>query len=136
MRLLTRIAVAAGLPMALIAGTALPGAAAVTAQKVLTADQIASRANADMKKAKTYRVWGPVKDGSKLENMNVTRGSNGCEGTFSLGGPPISFVQIGATTWLELTGRADGTAMTIYVTMAAAPDINASVTIYPPWTSG
>jgi len=48
--------------MALIAGTALPGAAAVTAQKVLTADQIASRANADMKKAKTYRVWGPVKD--------------------------------------------------------------------------
>jgi hypothetical protein len=95
---------AIALPLAVTAGTALPGAAVVAVPNTLTANQIASRANADLKAAKSFHVSGTLTESGHHGSLNVTRGRNGCKGTYSFG-TPVGFVQIGSTAWLEVDGQ-------------------------------
>jgi len=104
-RLITKFVAAAALPLAVTAGTALPVAAVTAVPNTLTANQIASRANADLKAAKSFHVSGTFTDQGNHGSLNVTRGRNGCEGTYSFGGTPVTFVQIGGTAWLEVSGQ-------------------------------
>jgi hypothetical protein len=104
MRIITRIVAAIAPPLIIAAGT-ISGASAVTTPAGLTANQIASRANADLKAATTFHVWGQVTEGGSRGSINITHGSNGCEGTFTFGSTSVSFVQIGSTTWLEVEGQ-------------------------------
>jgi hypothetical protein len=104
MRLIAKIVAAVALPLAVTAGTALPGAAVVAVPNTLTANQIASRANADLKAAKSFHVSGTLTESGHHGSLNVTRGRNGCKGTYSFG-TPVGFVQIGSTAWLEVDGQ-------------------------------
>jgi hypothetical protein len=114
MKLALKATAAIALPLLFAAGTALPSAAATTAAKALTANQIAAKARADMKAAKSFHMWGTVNvpgHGGGSDALNVTSGHNECSGTSTSSGTTIGWVQIGSTTWLQVAG-APWTQMT------------------------
>jgi len=92
------VAAAVALPLVFAVGAVVPGGAAMAAGP--TANQLASKALASLKTAKTYHLWGSNGSGKNALTLNVTRGTNGCKGTESSDGSAVSFVQIGGTTWL------------------------------------
>src|ERR1700677_2411850 len=104
MKLALKAAVAVALPLIFAAGTALPSAAATTTAKTLTANQIAAKAKADLKAAKSFHMWGTVSRGGTNDKLNVTSGHDECSGTLTSSGTTIGWVQIGSTTWLQVAG--------------------------------
>jgi hypothetical protein len=94
------VATAIAVPLVLCAGAGVTGGVAMAAGP--TAEQVARHATADLKAAKTYHFWETTGSGKKAIKQNVTRGTNGCEGTVSDAGTTTSFVQIGSTTWLKV----------------------------------
>lgn len=96
------VAAIVAVPLVFAAGAVMPGGSAMAAGP--TANQLASKALANLKAAKTYHLWGNSGSGKAAVTVNVTRGTNGCKGSESVGGSAFSFVQIGATTWLEEGG--------------------------------
>jgi hypothetical protein len=73
----------------------------------LTADQIASKANDDLKTASSYRLSGSITTSGSTETVKLSRGAGKCAGTISVGNQPITFVQIGATEWIRLGSGGD-----------------------------
>jgi hypothetical protein len=67
----------------------------------LTADQIAGKANADLKAAKSFRVSGALSVGGVSEGIDLTSAGDKCSGKITTGGTSERFVQIGATLWLN-----------------------------------
>ena len=68
----------------------------------LSADQIASNANADLKAASSYHVSGTITAGGVAETDDLTSESGKCKGTISLGsGTSITMVLIGKTLWVK-----------------------------------
>jgi hypothetical protein len=49
----------------------------------MDANQITTKAFADLKAASSVHVTGPSNDGGQLYNLNVTLGVNGCNGSFA-----------------------------------------------------
>ncbi len=82
-------------------GSALPTSSA------LSADQIAGKANADLKAATSYRLSGTIATSATPETMKLTHAAGNCAGTISIGNQPISFVQIGSTAWIRLGSGGD-----------------------------
>lgn len=68
----------------------------------LSADQIASRATANLKVVSSVHVAGTVKDSSQNIALNLTLGTQGCTGTMGIKGEG-SFVllKIGKTLWIK-----------------------------------
>jgi len=107
MKLALKAAVAVALPLLFAVGTALPSAAAPTTAKALTAGQIAAKARADLKAAKSFHMWGTINvpgHGGGNDALNVTSGHNECSGSSTSSGTTIRWVQIGGTTWLQVAG--------------------------------
>jgi hypothetical protein len=107
MKLALKATAAIALPLLFAAGTALPSAAATTAAKAPTANQIAAKARADLKAAKSFHMWGTINvpgRGGGSDALNVTSGHDECAGTSTSSGTTIGWVQIGSTTWLQVAG--------------------------------
>jgi hypothetical protein len=68
----------------------------------LSADQIASRATADLKVVSSVHVKGSVQSSGQNIALNLTLGTQGCTGTMGIGGEG-SFVllKIGKTLWIK-----------------------------------
>jgi hypothetical protein len=68
----------------------------------LSADQIASRATADLKVVSSVHVKGSVKSSGQNIALNLTLGTQGCTGTMGISGEG-SFVllKIGQTLWIK-----------------------------------
>jgi hypothetical protein len=81
----------------------------------LTAEQIGSKANADLKEAKSFHVSGSITAGNEI---NLTSTSGKCSGKITDSGTTERFVQIGATLWIN-TG---GTSMYIKTSTAGSPN--------------
>jgi hypothetical protein len=68
----------------------------------LNADQIASKANTDLKTASSYRMSGTITGGGTSETEDLTSGSGNCAGTFTFGSSTaITLVLIGKTLWVQ-----------------------------------
>ena len=68
----------------------------------LTADQIAARAQADLKSASSVHVAGPVTDSGQTFVLNLTIGPRGCTGTMtSPGKGSFRLLQIGRKLWFK-----------------------------------
>jgi hypothetical protein len=81
----------------------------------LTAEQIGSKANADLKAAKSFHVSGSITAGN---DINLTSASGNCSGKITDSGTTERFVQIGATLWIN-TG---GDSMYIKTSTAGSPN--------------
>jgi hypothetical protein len=68
----------------------------------LSADQIASRATADLKVVSSVHVKGSVQSSGQNIALDLTLGTQGCDGTMGIGGEG-SFVllKIGKTLWIK-----------------------------------
>ncbi len=73
----------------------------------LSADQIASKANADLKAASSYHFSGTIVMSGTTQTLKLTRGAGTCAGTITIGNQPISFVQIGTTEWVQVGGGSE-----------------------------
>ncbi|MBV9448378.1 MAG: hypothetical protein JO345_21035 [Streptosporangiaceae bacterium] len=73
----------------------------------LSADQIASKANADLKAATSYHLSGTLDISGTTETMKLTHAAGNCAGTISIGNQPISFVQVGSTAWVRAGSGGD-----------------------------
>lgn len=67
----------------------------------MSADQIASKANADFKAASSYRISGTISLSGTAETLKITRGVGKCAGMVSVGNQPVTFVVIGSTAWID-----------------------------------
>jgi hypothetical protein len=94
------VAAAVAVPLFLAAGAVVPAAMAAGP----TASQLASKASADLKAAKTYRMSSITGSGKEAVSTKVTRGSNGCEISLTNDGSTVGFIQIGSTTWTGADG--------------------------------
>jgi hypothetical protein len=81
----------------------------------LTAEQIGSKANADLKHATSFHVSGTISAG---DDIDLTSTGSKCSGKITAGGTTERFVQIGATVWIN-TG---GTSMYIKTSTAGSPN--------------
>jgi hypothetical protein len=94
------VAAAVAVPLLFAAGAVVPAAMAAGP----TASQLASKANADLKAARTYRLSSTIGSGKDAVSTKVTRGSNGCEISLTSDGSTVGFIQIGSTTWTGVSG--------------------------------
>ena len=114
----SRRAVAATLLGAAILGTAACGASAssspagsnttATASASgnplagLTADQIASKATADLKAVSSVHIAGSAADSGQTFVMNLTIGAKGCQGTLTVKGEgSFALLKIGPSFWIK-----------------------------------
>ena len=68
----------------------------------LTADQIASRATADLKVVKSVHVSGSVQSSGQNIALNLTLGTKGCTGTMAIKGEgSFILLKIGQTLWIK-----------------------------------
>lgn len=95
-------------------GTSAPSGATATATATasasasvnplagLTADQIASRATADLKVVASVHVAGSGTDSGQTVGMDLTLGTRGCTGTLSVKGEgSFALLRIGSTVWIK-----------------------------------
>jgi len=82
------VAAAVAVPLFLAAGAVVPAAMAAGP----TASQLASKASADLKAAKTYRMSSITGSGKEAVSTKVTRGSNGCEISLTNDGSTVGFI--------------------------------------------
>lgn len=73
----------------------------------LTADQIASKANANLKAAASFHLYERSTINGSTETEDLTGRSGECKGTYSIGGTTVTFVLIAKTLWVEV--NKDGT---------------------------
>ncbi len=94
---------------AALAGAAILGSVAACSSSAqggaldgLSADQIASRATADLKVVSSVHVKGSVQSSGQTIALNLTLGTQGCSGTMGIEGEG-SFVllKIGKTLWIK-----------------------------------
>lgn len=83
-------------------GSTAPAGAQGGALNGLSADQIASRATADLKVVSSVHVKGSVQSSGQTIALNLTLGTQGCTGTMGISGEG-SFVllKIGKTLWIK-----------------------------------
>jgi hypothetical protein len=68
----------------------------------LTADQIASKATADLKAVSSVHMTGSVTDSGQAYVMNLVMGTKGCHGTLSVKGEgSFRLLQIGKKLWIK-----------------------------------
>jgi hypothetical protein len=68
----------------------------------LSADQIASRATADLKAVSSVHVAGTAKSSGQVIELNLTLGSRGCTGTMGIKGEgSFILLKIGKTLWIK-----------------------------------
>jgi hypothetical protein len=68
----------------------------------LTADQIASKATADLKAVSSVHMTGSVRDSGQTYVMNLVMGTKGCQGTLSVKGEgSFTLLQIGKKLWIK-----------------------------------
>lgn len=68
----------------------------------LTADQIASKATADLKAVSSVHMTGSVTDSGQTYVMNLVMGTKGCHGTLSVKGEgSFTLLQIGKKLWIK-----------------------------------
>ena len=90
------------------ASSSTASGSALSTSSALSADQIASKANADLKAATSYHLSGRIAAGGTTETEDLTSGSGKCKGNISLGSSTsITLVLIGKTLWIE--ADKDGT---------------------------
>jgi hypothetical protein len=91
-------------------GAVLVGAAATSAfaapahrpHVALTADQIASKANADLQSASSYRIYSSVSADGISISVSATATVQGCELTLNLGGGITeNILSIGTSEWIQ-----------------------------------
>lgn len=68
----------------------------------LSADQIASRATADLKVVKSVHVAGTATSSGQVVNLNLTLGTRGCTGTMGIKGEgSFILLKVGKTLWIK-----------------------------------
>ena len=68
----------------------------------LTADQIATKAEADLKAASSVHIAGPVTDSGQTYVLDLTLGPKGCTGTMAMPGKgSFLLLQIGKKLWFK-----------------------------------
>ena len=68
----------------------------------LTADQIASRATADLKAVSSVHIAGSAADSGQTFVMNLTIGAKGCQGTLTVKGEgSFALLKIGKALWIK-----------------------------------
>ena len=68
----------------------------------LTADQIATRASADLRTASSFRITGSATDAGQKITMNLSVGRKGCAGTLGIKGQgSFTLLMIGKKLWIK-----------------------------------
>jgi hypothetical protein len=70
----------------------------------MSATQIAAKANADLKKATSFRVVGSITTSGIAEKLNITSSRGDCSGTVTINGTAVGFVVIGPAMWVKVSG--------------------------------
>jgi hypothetical protein len=84
------------------AGTTAPASAQGGPLAGLTADQIASRAIANLKTVSSVHVNGTVNSSGQDISLNLTLGTQGCTGTMGINGEgSFILLKIGKTLWIK-----------------------------------